>query len=273
MEGPLQLAINAALAAGSEILRVYRSAFSVDWKADASPVTMADRRAHRIIECALLETGIPVLSEEGEIPAFSGRKDWKHYWLVDPLDGTRQFVDRNGEFTVNIALIEAGRPVLGVIYAPLRDDLYYGSESTGSFKLEGAGSRSPFEFPALAAMARSLPFHNDSNTYSIVAGQYQTNPETKAFIARKREQFGEIETTSVGSSLKMCLVAEGTADIYPRLAPTMEWDTAAGHAIAKFAGCRVYDHRTNTELIYNKEILRNPWFIVERPALLTALAS
>ncbi|QEC52162.1 3'(2'),5'-bisphosphate nucleotidase [Anseongella ginsenosidimutans] len=273
MNNYLPLIINAALNAGSEILNVYRSEISVEWKADLSPLTEADRRAHSIIETALLTTGIPVLSEEGEAIAFSDRNDWERFWMVDPLDGTRQFISRSGDFTVNIALIEGGRPVLGVIYAPLRGTLYYGSEGTGSFKLEGIRPGMPLDWPVITGSARQLPFRNGRRSYSIVAGQYFSGPETEAFIELKRKQYGKVETTSVGSSLKICLVAEGSADVYPRLAPTMEWDTAAGHAIAKFAGCRVYDHATNAELSYNKENLRNPWFIVERPDFAAAVAS
>lgn len=263
----LPLVVNTALDAGSEILRVYGSDISVEWKEDLSPLTEADRKAHQIIETALSSTGIPVLSEEGEKIAFSERHNWERFWLVDPLDGTRQFINRSGDFTVNIALIEAGVPVLGVIYAPLRGTLYYGSEGTGSFKLEGLKAGGRLDWTALTGTARQLPFRNGRRPYSVVASQYLSGPETEAFIELKRKQYGKVETTSVGSSLKICLVAEGSADVYPRLAPTMEWDTAAGHAIARFAGCRVYDHVTQAELSYNKENLRNPWFIVERPAL------
>ncbi len=273
LESYIPLTVRVALEAGAEILRVYRTQITVELKEDLTPLTEADRAAHRVIEAGLRGTGIPVLSEEGEPVAFSKRHQWERFWLVDPLDGTRQFIGRSGDFTVNIALIENGKPILGVIYAPLRDTLYFGSELTGSFRLDRAREANSAGWASLRTSSQRLPLQSGPNqAYSIVAAQYMAGPETEAFIESKRKQYKQVETTSVGSSLKICLVAEGTADVYPRLAPTMEWDTAAGHAIARFAGCRIYDHRTQTELVYNKENLRNPWFIVERPVL-AAVAS
>lgn len=297
MKQYLSLAITAALRAGSEILDVYTGTeIAVDLKDDRSPLTEADRRAHRVIEATLSggadaadapgAPSIPILSEEGKSIPYPERSGWDLFWLVDPLDGTKEFIKRNGEFTVNIALIRKGVPILGVIYVPVKRTLYFASEEAGSFKLEDvqpemaaaprpadARELHPVSLPQSASLqdlitqARKLPEHNGRTAYTVVASRSHLSPETEVIIAEKREQHGGVEIASMGSSLKLCMVAEGSADIYPRLAPTMEWDTAAGHAIASFAGCRVYDHHTRAGLRYNKENLLNPWFIVERSVL------
>lgn len=305
----LSTAIVAALKAGAEIMEVYDSEIAVELKDDRSPLTEADRRAHKVIASTLTagfsEPGtasesldipeppgalstpeapripetpgeeIPLLSEEGKDIPYGERHGWERFWLVDPLDGTKEFIKRNGEFTVNIALIDKGTPVLGVIYVPVKQVLYFGSWEMSSYKLEGieparqgAGNEELREYvlQKFQKGAQMLPVENERGAYAVVASRSHLSPETEAIIEEKRKQYGEVETVSMGSSLKLCLVAEGTADLYPRLAPTMEWDTAAGHAIAKYAGCRVYEPETGLELQYNKENLLNPWFIVERGA-------
>lgn len=262
MNKNLSVAIHAAIEGGKQILDVYQQDFSVFTKEDNSPLTEADRRAHEVIKDILQPTDIPLLSEEGKLTAYDERKDWTEFWLVDPLDGTKEFIKKNGEFTVNIALIQNGTPVMGVVYVPVTNKLYYGSEE-GSYCIELTDAYEN-DVDNLSANASKLPLLSESNTYTIVASRSHNTPETEDFIEGKRKQFGEVDTISAGSSLKLCLVAEGKANVYPRLAPTMEWDTAAGHGVAKFAGCEVYNFKTGAELEYNKENLLNPWFVVER---------
>lgn len=264
MHAKLTVAIQAAIKAGEVILQIYSSDVTVELKSDRSPLTEADRRSHEIIKAILIESGIPLLSEEGEKVSFKEREKWKHFWLIDPLDGTKEFVKRNGEFTVNIALIENGFPVLGVVYVPVNRILYFGYKEMGSYKLTiGPGKSFSKDVPELIKKAEKLKGKNDNGPYTIVASRSHLSVETKDFIFRKKNEYGDVEIINAGSSLKLCLVAEGTANVYPRLAPTMEWDTAAGHAVAKFAGCKVVDFHTGEELQYNKKDLHNPWFIVE----------
>ncbi len=263
MKEKLHVAIQAALEGGKQILEVYQQDFTVFTKQDNSPLTEADRNAHEVIKDMLHSTNLPLLSEEGKTIAFDERKDWDTFWLVDPLDGTKEFIKKNGEFTVNIALIKGGTPVLGVVYVPVTGMLYFGYEGSGSYGITVTDSNMS-DVESLMATATQLPFAPSGNIYTVVASRSHNTPETEAFIDKKREKHGEVNMVSAGSSIKLCLVAEGKAQVYPRLAPTMEWDTAAGHAVAKFAGCNVYDFNTNTELQYNKENLLNPWFVVER---------
>lgn len=266
MNKNLSLAINAALSAGKEILNVYNSDdFEIKFKSDDSPLTIADQRAHNIITEQLLNTNIPILSEEGKNIPYSERSKWKIYWLVDPLDGTKEFIKRNGEFTVNIALIEDNIPVLGVIYVPVTKDLYFSEKNLGAFKAINIDHDIHIEnVSELTQISIKLPIISDNEIYTIVGSRSHMNKETEEFIANIKEEHGEIEFISKGSSLKICMVAEGIANIYPRFAPTMEWDTAAGHAIALGAGCRVTQADEKIPLIYNKEDLLNPWFIVKR---------
>ncbi len=269
----LETAIRAALLAGAEILDVYVTDFGVEEKDDASPLTLADRRAHRVIEDTLRPAGIPVLSEEGRGIPFDERKGWKRLWIVDPLDGTKEFVKRNGEFTVNIALVEDGWPVLGVILAPVGGTLYWAAEGMGAWKVTvpratgaAADASAARGIPALediASAAARLPLvSGHSGPLRIVASRSHLSPETEAFIREQEARAGSVEIVSMGSSLKICLVAEGSADLYPRFAPTMEWDTAAGQAIAEAAGRRFVEHRTGVRMRYNREQLRNDWFLV-----------
>ncbi|MEP6467807.1 MAG: 3'(2'),5'-bisphosphate nucleotidase CysQ [Parafilimonas sp.] len=259
----LKISIEAAIKAGKKILEVYENDFEVETKADNSPLTEADKRSHLTIKDILSPLSIEMLSEEGKQLAYSERKDWKKFWLIDPLDGTKEFIKRNGEFTVNIALIENGFPVSGVVYVPVTGKTYYGSAEEGSFvfTFNEAEKKSIDEY---ISTAQKLPDASAPAVYTVVASRSHNTPETENFIEERRKQYGVVTTISSGSSLKLCLVAEGKANVYPRLAPTMEWDTAAGHAVAKFAGCSVYNFETGKELQYNKENLLNPWFVVER---------
>jgi 3'(2'), 5'-bisphosphate nucleotidase len=268
----LSLALGAAVAAGDEIMDVYAGEFAVAHKDDRSPLTEADRRSHARITEILTPSRIPVLSEEGRDIPFDERCGWPELWIVDPLDGTKEFVKRNGEFTVNIALIREGRPVLGVVYAPAADVLYLGAADWGGFKL--AADRAILRAVATEAgnalerfirLAVRLPFEpTEACLFTVVASRSHRNPETDAFIEARRRERGEIDLVSLGSSLKICLVAEGSADVYPRFAPTMEWDTAAGQAVAEASGARVIAADGGMPLAYNKPDLTNPWFIVNR---------
>jgi 3'(2'), 5'-bisphosphate nucleotidase len=246
----LHIAIKAAKDGAKEILEVYDTNFSVESKDDASPLTLADKKANEAIMKELTFTAIPVLSEEGREIPYEERKNWDYLWIVDPLDGTKEFVKRNGEFTVNIALIKNGLPILGVILVPVSGVLYYGAEGIGSFKIEDE-------------KVFSLPIPQINSRFVAVGSRSHMSPETEDFFETLKAQHGEFDVVSMGSSLKICLVAEGKANVYPRFAPTMEWDTAAGHAIAKFAGKSFIDYSTKEEMRYNREQLLNNWFLVQ----------
>lgn len=263
----LFVAIDAALRAGEKILSIYddpASDFEIERKADNSPLTIADRKAHETIAAVLSETPFPLLSEEGKQLDYGVRKAWSELWIVDPLDGTKEFIKRNGEFTVNIALVRNEIPVMGVIYLPVKRELYFASESLGAYKLSGITAlEDTATLKGLIAKANRLPLETSAERFVIVASRSHLSPETEAYIEEKRQQYGEIDLISSGSSIKICLVAEGKANVYPRFAPTMEWDTAAGHAIARAAGMEIYQAAGIMPLQYNKENLLNPWFIVE----------
>lgn len=258
------VAINGALAGGKAILDVYSTAFNVDIKEDRTPLTEADRQAHLRITEHLTDTQIPILSEEGRDIPFDERKSWGRFWLVDPLDGTKEFVKRNGEFTVNIALVENGSPVMGVIYVPVSKRLFVGKVGHGAFCLEQDCDSKMYGLEELLTKATYLPVAHAREHHTVVGSRSHMSEETLDFVEKLRKKHGDVEMVSMGSSLKLCLVAEGAADVYPRFAPTMEWDTAAGHAIAIAAGCKVTMQDGITPLTYNKEDLLNPWFIVGR---------
>lgn len=265
----LSTAIRAALDAGRRIMNIYTDPaqdFGIERKADNSPLTLADKAAHACIVQYLDPTGIPVLSEEGAHLPHAERSGWKSFWLVDPLDGTKEFIKRNGEFTVNIALIIDGRPHMGVIYVPAQHRLYFADSLLGSYRVDDIDEWPEGEkLPALLQRAQRLPMAQPQDRpYTIVASRSHLSPETEEYIRQMRDEHGQVETVSSGSSLKICLVAEGSADAYPRYAPTMEWDTAAGHAIAACAGCQCLQAGTPDALVYNKEDLHNPWFLVIR---------
>ena len=271
--------IQAAIAAGNAIIKVYHSNFEVAYKSDESPLTLADQKAHEIIKGALKEYELPILSEEGKEKSYAQRNKWERFWLVDPLDGTKEFVQRNGEFTVNIALIENCRPVLGTIFVPDRNTLYFAGRNLGAYKLEdgpfdellaaraGSGEEAYTLWNRIVRYSIRLPVKSPQRkALTIVGSRSHKNAQLEAYVEEKRKKIGDVEFISAGSSLKICLVAEGKADIYPRLGPTMEWDTAAGQAIAESAGASLVDFDTHKPLVYNKEDLHNPWFIVQRLA-------
>lgn len=256
----LQEVIATAIEAGLEIMEVYNSGFEVELKDDRSPLTEADKRAHQVIQNRLFKY-FPVLSEEGKTIPFDERKKWNPFWMVDPLDGTKEFIKRNGEFTVNIALIENHTPVLGVVYAPALNKIYFAEKSSGSFKLEWKEGEAK-SADEIICSAVSLPTHQNDRKFTVVASRSHLSPETEKFIDDLKKEHGEIEFKSSGSSLKLCLVAEGAADVYPRLAPTMEWDTAAGQAVAMYANKSVVNFHSGLSMEYNKPDLLNEWFVV-----------
>ena len=267
----LLTSIRSSIEAGAAILEVYESDFAVEEKDDKSPLTLADKRSHEIIVKHLSRFDIPILSEEGRDIPYPQRKDWETLWVVDPLDGTKEFIKRNGEFTVNIALVNAAKPILGVIFIPVKNTLFFAAEDIGSYRVDlgpteiADKGRTDEIVDGLTAKATKLPDGAAARRpYTIVGSRSHSTPELEAFVAEKRKAHDDLEYISSGSSLKICLVAEGKADIYPRLAPTMEWDTAAGQAIAECAGAKVLQHDTDKPLRYNRENLLNPWFIVSR---------
>lgn len=298
----LETALRGALAAGEEILDVYGRDFDVELKDDNSPLTQADRRAQAAIVPILEAVGsrgngagepvidgvdaaggsLPILSEEAAHAPFEQRRDWKALWVVDPLDGTKEFVKRNGEFTVNIALVANGEPLLGVVYAPFLGNLYWGVVGQGAYKVLNAKPELHSEVPLMDKLFESAnaispaqttagtngvaaAVDKDVRPYTVVASRSHMSKETQEFVDKLRKHHPDLQLISAGSALKICLVAEGDADVYPRFAPTMEWDTAAGHAVAQAAGCSVDEHPAGTPLRYNKEDLLNPWFLVGSP--------
>jgi 3'(2'), 5'-bisphosphate nucleotidase len=254
-------AINASIKGGHAIMDVYASDFAVERKDDKSPLTLADKNCNEVIENHLLGTDIPFLSEEGAKITYSERKDWDYSWLVDPLDGTKEFVKKNGEFTVNIALIHNGNPIMGVIYVPVKEELYFATEEIGSYKVRVNSVIKNLE--TLIELSNSLPIDYKRENYVIVGSRSHMSAETEVFLDEMKKKHGVVKVLAVGSSLKLCMVAEGKADAYPRYAPTMEWDTGAGHAIAKYAGFSVKQYNSSEDVVYNKENLLNPWFLVK----------
>ena len=262
MDQKLQLAIISAVNAGREILKIYNESILVEYKSDGSPLTQADKNAHLIIVEGLKASGLPVLSEEGKTIPYEYRSKWEQFWLVDPLDGTKEFIKKSGEFTVNIALIEHNTPIIGVVYVPVTGVLYYASSNIGSYKAQLDDNFSEKDIDTLIERSLLLTDGVFPAIYTIVASRLHPSKETDEFVSRKRAEVGDIDLISAGSSLKLCLVAERKAHVYPRLAPTMEWDTAAGHAVASYSDCKVYDYNTGNQLKYNKENMLNPWFVV-----------
>jgi len=262
--------ILAAKRAGEAILEVYDSDFAVEQKDDKSPLTLADKRSHEIIENVLEQTvtannsTVPILSEEGKEIPYDERIKWEYFWLVDPLDGTKEFIKRNGEFTVNIALIHKHKPVLGIIYIPVKDVFYFATINFGAYKLENSGILTEnLSIEELIDKSQKLPLNsNDKTTLTVIGSRSHTSEEFTEFVKQLNQKHENVEFISSGSSLKLCLVAEGKADVYPRFGPTMEWDTAAGQAIVEQAKCTVMEAETNEPLNYNKSNLLNPFFIV-----------
>lgn len=245
--------------AGDAILEVYERSgdVEIDTKTDDSPVTAADLAAHAILEpvLATLLSGVPVLSEEGKIPDFATRSSWDRYWIIDPLDGTKEFIKRNGEFTVNVALVEKGKPVLGVVYVPVLDITYAGIAGEGAVKIENGTTKTISTRSVDERLSNNKPIE-------IVASRSHGAEAVVSLLDKISGALGEVETKSMGSSLKLCLVAEGAADLYPRLALTSEWDTAAAQAIVEAAGGEVVDDQLQLLRYNQKDSLLNPFFYV-----------
>ena len=246
--------------AGKAIMEIYKRDFQIDYKDDNSPLTEADLKSNEIICSSLkkLYPNIPILSEENKTVVFYERKDWEYYWCIDPIDGTKEFIKKNDEFTVNIALIHKNISVLGVVYAPAIEKMYIAKQAEGAF-LNG----------------QRLPILKTKKEFTVVASKSHLSNETQQFIDDLKVNYPDLVADSKGSSLKLCMIAEGSADIYPRIAPTMEWDTAAAHAIVIESGKNVFQYnktisaldylKNNNKLkpmVYNKENLLNPYFVV-----------
>jgi 3'(2'), 5'-bisphosphate nucleotidase len=269
--------LTIACKAGNSILDVYNADIDVTFKNDRSPLTIADKNSNEII-VNLLSTQtyshFSVLSEEGRDIPYLKRKSWEYFWLVDPLDGTKEFIKRNGEFTVNIALIHKERPVLGVIYIPVRDIFYFAADGLGAYKLQNSEALEIFSkesrdkgelLQKIINNSTKLLFSHSTikpiNHINIIGSSSHATREQENFVEEMKKKFSIVDFISAGSSLKFCLIAEGLADIYPRFGPTMEWDTAAGQIIVEQAGGKVLSMKTKEALRYNKENLLNPWFI------------
>jgi len=246
--------VKIAKIAGKAVMKIYNQNFDVEYKKDSSPLTLADQKANQIIVTALnqlsvnsfLQQNIPILSEEGRSIPYDERKNWEYFWLIDPLDGTKEFVKKNGEFTINIALIYKDTPIIGVVYSPVLNVCYWAKSNEGAFK---DGKKLP------------LKTKRQRDIYKIVASRSHMSSETKDFI-EAIDTDKEKVIVSIGSSLKICLVAEGEANIYPRLGPTMEWDTAAAHAIVNESDGLFNRYIDNSAHLYNKKNLLNDWFVV-----------
>lgn len=263
MQELLITAIEASIKAGKEILNIYATAFKVASKDDDSPLTIADKNANDVINRYLTPTRIAIISEENKQTDYTERQKWDTCWIVDPLDGTKEFIKRNGEFTVNIALVKNGNPVLGVIYVPVSKTLYFtAADHSKSYKTIIL-SEDDFSTTEILKVAKVIKPSTITNKIRVVGSRSHLNAATQEFIEQIPSS-KEIEIVSKGSSLKFCLVAEGVADVYPRFAPTMEWDTAAGQAICQAAGVHVLDQNTQKPLRYNKENLLNPYFLVTK---------
>jgi 3'(2'), 5'-bisphosphate nucleotidase len=255
----LNISIEAAIRAGEKTLEYFEKEISIGTKKDNSPLTIADLESNIIINKYLKSTGIPILSEENKIIPYKERKNWELFWMVDPLDGTKEFINKRPEYTVNIALIENNKPVIGVIYVPVQRILYYSTYESEAFKVIDVSSLS---YKLLLKNSVKLPIKQKSeDKILIIASKSHMSVETNLFIEALKKYPGKFETISIGSSLKFCLMAEGFADIYPRFGPTMEWDTAAGQAIANSGNCHIINLENIKELKYNKQDLHNPSFI------------
>ena len=254
----LELAIKASLKAGEVIMNIYNSKnFVVELKGDNSPLTNADKAAHKIIK-SYLKNDLPLLSEEGSNIPFEKRKNWKRFWMVDPIDGTKEFIKRNGEFTVNIALIDNQKPILGVVFAPALKELYFAQKGFGSYKAKGVFCFNDILNTEIIDLSKA----EYPKKYSIVVSKSHMNDKTQKFVDKKEEEYGSISIVSFGSSLKICKVADGSAHSYPRFGPTMKWDIAAAHCIALYANNKVFQDDGFSEITYNKKNLLNPYFLV-----------
>ncbi len=238
--------------AGEAILKIYESTIDVDYKEDKSPLTDADRASNQVIVDGLKKyyPEVPIISEEIKNDQYETRKDWDWCFIVDPLDGTKEFIKRNGEFTTNIALIHKGVPVAGVVHVPVTNEYYFNNIGEAAKYQKDGGE------------TKTLSIQQPGETVVIMGSRSHMNDDTMAFVEEQKKNYKEVEFISAGSSLKLVKVASGEAHMYPRFAPTMEWDTAAGQAVVEAAGGKVYRHPEMTPLRYNKENLLNPHFLV-----------
>ncbi|MFL3000612.1 MAG: 3'(2'),5'-bisphosphate nucleotidase CysQ [Cytophagales bacterium] len=248
----LELALDAAVKAGENIMEVYNSTESINYekKADDSPLTVADKKSHNTIIDFLKETNINIISEESKSIDYDERKNWEEYWLIDPLDGTKEFIKKNGEFTVNIALIKNNKPHLGVVYCPVKKILYWNDHEKKVFKREGEDQ---------VELTKRVPVNENEEGLRVVVSRSHMSEETSNYVNKLTNP----ELISCGSSLKFLYIADNKADIYPRFGPTMEWDTAAAHSILNALDINVINLETGRELSYNKENLLNPYFIIK----------
>ena len=260
----LNIAIHASILAGKEIMKIFEKGdFEVNHKKDSSPVTIADLNAHKTISDLLKETKLPILSEEGTHLSYNERKEWKLYWLVDPLDGTKEFVRKSNDFTVNIALIENNKPILGVIYIPVTHELFFGATEIGAFKYTVETDEMDLDFENIQSKSKKLDGICRNENFTIAGSRSHVNEDMLAYYEEMKIKYPELEIISRGSSLKFCMLAEGKAHIAPRIGPTCEWDTGAGHAILNAAGGFVFQWDSDRELVYNKENLLNPNFLAK----------
>ena len=248
----LQIALEAAVKAGENIMEVYNSTESINYekKADDSPLTIADKKSHNTIIDFLKDTDIDIISEESKSIEYQERKNWEEYWLIDPLDGTKEFIKKNGEFTVNIALIKNNKPHLGVVYCPVKKILYWNDNDKKVFKRENEETRE---------IKKRKPINENEEGLRVVVSRSHMSEETSEYVNKLTRP----KLISCGSSLKFLYIADNKADIYPRFGPTMEWDTAAAHSILNALEIHVINLDTGRELSYNKENLLNPYFIIK----------
>ena len=246
----IKIASEAALIAGEEIMNIYNDSKIIDFenKKDNSPLTKADKASNSVISKILKKTKIEIISEEKKITKYDKRKKWKYYWLIDPLDGTKEFIKKNGEFTVNIALIKNNLPYIGIVYCPTFKTLYWNDPKTGSYKKH---------IDNIVKLKKRKELNFKDSNLRVVTSRSHMNTETEAFLTKLNKP----QIVAVGSSLKILFVAENKADIYPRYGPTMEWDTAAAHAIANGSNVKLFKTNYKNEISYNKQNLLNPFFI------------
>ena len=265
MNKNLHIAIVASLLAGEEILKIYQKDFNIEFKDDKSPLTEADLASNKIIINKLKEVEIPIISEENKQIDYQVRKNWNQCWIVDPIDGTKEFIKKNGEFTVNISLVEKGIPKLGIIYVPVTKELYYTNfNKTKAYKTIISNADESIETLLFKDKDLIKPNVIKESKIKVVGSRSHMNEDTVQYVETLKENYEDVEIVSKGSSLKFCLVAEGKADVYPRFAPTMEWDTAAGQAICEAAGLKVLDQGTQKPMLYNRENLLNNYFLVTK---------
>jgi 3'(2'), 5'-bisphosphate nucleotidase len=247
--------VNLLRQAGKAILEIYDQHFDVELKPDLTPITLADQNSNNIITQGLNSqyADIPIISEENAPVAFNTRKDWAYFWLLDPLDGTKEFIKKNGEFAINLALVERKQPVMGLIYVPVIDTIYYAVTGQGCYKVTGRSE-------PISIHANII---NSQNKVTVVASRSHVSREVYTFAKKLGREFSKVELIQHGSAIKFGMIAEGKADFYLRTGRTMEWDTAAGQVIVTESGKRVYEYKTGQPLEYNKENLSNPWFIVK----------